>query len=119
MPTREDICSVLESYVTHLSEHDVDELGALFADDAVKHEPLGVASYRGRDEIRAFDLEAAKNKFSVTRHSPVTVCGKFAAMQVLVNHEAVGEFLVTDLFEFNEHGKIASLSVLIDMEARP
>ncbi len=119
MPTREDICSVLESYVTHLSDHDIDELGSLFAEDAVKHEPLGRASYHGREEIRAFDLEAARTDFSVTRHSPITVSGKFAAMQVLVKHEAVGEFLATDLFEFNDHGKITSLSVLIDIEARP
>jgi len=119
MPTRDDICSVLETYVTHLSNHDIDELAALFADDAVKHEPLGVASYRGRDEIRAFDAESAKVNFSVTRHSPVTVSGNFAAMQVRVEVEGVPAFLATDLFEFDDHGKITSLSVLIDGEARP
>jgi steroid delta-isomerase len=116
---REDICSVLESYVTHLSGHDLDELGALFVDDAVKHEPLGVATYRGRDEIRAFDAEAAKTNFSATRHSPVTVSGNFAAMQVRVEVEGGPAFLATDLFELDEQGKIASLSVLIDVEARP
>ncbi len=119
MPTRADICSVLESYITHLSGHEVDELGALFAEDAVKHEPLGVASYHGRDEIRAFDLKAAQVPFSVVRHSPITASGSFAAMQVLVEPEGMEAFLVTDLFEFNEQGKITSLSVLIDLEARP
>lgn len=119
MPTREDMCSVLESYVTHLSEHDIEELNALFAEDAVKHEPLGRASHHGREAIRSFDVTSTQHEFSVTRHSAVTASGNFAAMQVLVKHELAGEFLATDLFEFNEQGQIASLSVLIDLEARP
>ncbi|WP_235736215.1 nuclear transport factor 2 family protein [Nocardioides alcanivorans] len=119
MPTREDICSILDSYIEHLSAHDVDELGALFADDAVKHEPLGVASYHGRDEIRAFDVKAARAPFTAVRNSPITVSGRHAAMQVAVRLEGVGEFIATDLFEFDEQGKITSLSVLIDSEARP
>ncbi|WP_343993229.1 nuclear transport factor 2 family protein, partial [Nocardioides dubius] len=93
-------------------------LMALYAEDAVKHEPLGVASHHGLDAIREFDIQSAATGFSVTRHSPITVSNHFSAVQVRVQFEGVPDFLATDLFEFDEHGKITSLSVLIDIEAR-
>ncbi|MDG3009427.1 nuclear transport factor 2 family protein [Rhodococcus sp. D2-41] len=118
MPTRDEICSALESYVKHLGNHDVDQLVSLFADDAVQHEPLGVRTYRGIDEIRGFDTENAKVAFTVSRYSPITVTGRFAAMQLRVQLEGVPDFLSTDLFEFDEDGKIVSLSVVLDPQAQ-
>lgn len=52
MPDRAEIVSAVEDYVKCLGSHDVDGLVALFAPDAVQHEPLGVQTYRGIDEIR-------------------------------------------------------------------
>ena len=118
MPTRDEICSVLESYVKHLGSHDVDRLVALFADNAVQHEPLGVQTYRGIDEIRAFDIENAKVDFTVSRYSPITVTGRFAAMQVRVELEGMPAFLALDLFEFDDDCRIISLSVVIDPQAQ-
>ncbi|MGN5238439.1 nuclear transport factor 2 family protein [Rhodococcus sp. SJ-3] len=118
MPTRDEICSALESYVKHLGNHDVDQLVALFADDAVQHEPLGVRTYRGRDEIRGFDTENAKVDFTVSRHSPIIVTGRYAAMQVRVEREGMPAFLASDLFEFDDDCRIISLSVVIDPQAR-
>lgn len=51
MPDRAEIVSAVEDYVKCLGSHDVDGLVALFAPDAVQHEPLGVQTYRGIDEI--------------------------------------------------------------------
>lgn len=118
MPTRDEICSVIDSYVKHLGNHDVDELVALFAAGAVQHEPLGVRTYRGIDEIREFDIANAKVAFTVSRHSPIVVSGRYAAMQLRVQREGMPDFLASDLFEFDDTGKIVSLSVVLDPEAQ-
>ncbi|QCQ93213.1 nuclear transport factor 2 family protein [Rhodococcus sp. SGAir0479] len=118
MPSRSEICAVLESYVEHLSNHDVDKLVGLFAEGAVQHEPLGVQTFRGLDEIRAFDEKNAAVDFTVSRYSPIVVSGRYAAMQVRVQREGMSAFLASDLFEFDDSGKIVALSVVIDPEAR-
>lgn len=116
MPSRDEICSVIESYVKHLSNHEVDQLVSLFAADAVQHEPLGMNTYRGIEEIREFDTECAKVEFSVTRYSPITVFGRYAATQLRIQREGMREFLATDLFEFDDECRIVSLSVVIDID---
>ncbi|PTR19868.1 steroid delta-isomerase [Rhodococcus sp. OK519] len=118
MPNRSEICTTVESYIEHLGNHDVDKLVGLFAEGAVQHEPLGAQSYRGLDEIRAFDEKCAQVPFSVSLLSPITVTGRFAAMQVRVHRDGIPDFAATDLFEFDENCKIVSLSVVLDPEAR-
>ncbi|TQF68669.1 nuclear transport factor 2 family protein [Rhodococcus spelaei] len=118
MLSRDEICSVVESYVKHLGNHDVDQLVALFADDAVQHEPLGVRSYRGIEEIRGFDTENAKVDFTVSRYSPIVVTGRYASMQLRIQREGMPDFLASDLFEFDDDGRIVSLSVVLDPQAR-
>jgi len=108
----------MESYIEHLSNHDVDRLVGLFAEGAVQHEPLGAKTYRGLAEIRAFDEKNAKAPFTVSRFSPITVTGRFAAMQVRVHLDGRPDFVSTDLFEFDDDCKIVSLSVVLDPEAR-
>ncbi|WFR72748.1 nuclear transport factor 2 family protein [Prescottella defluvii] len=118
MPSRSDICAAMESYLEHLGNHDVDKLVGLFAEGAVQHEPLGVKTYRGLAEIREFDEKNATVPFTVSRLSPITVSGRFAAMQVRVHLDGVPDFVSTDLFEFDDDCKIVSLSVVLDPEAR-
>ncbi len=117
MPDREDIVAAVEQYVRHLGEHDVDQLVSLFADDAVQHEPLGVASYRGIEEIRAFDARNARMPFTVERMAPIVVSGRHASTGARIR---MGEhdFAAMEMFEFDDECKIVSLSVLIDQEAR-
>ncbi|WP_406137731.1 nuclear transport factor 2 family protein [Streptomyces sp. NBC_01089] len=116
-PSRDDICSAIESYVKHLGNHDVDALVALFAEDAVQHEPLGVTSHRGTDAIRTFDTENAKVDFTVSLLSPITVNGRYAATQLRVERAGMAAFAATDLFEFDDACRIVSLSVVIDPRA--
>lgn len=117
MPSRSDICAAVESYIEHLGNHDVEKLVGLFAEGAVQHEPLGAKTYRGLAEIREFDERNAKVRFSVSLLSPITVTGRFAAMQVRIHLEGAPDFAATDLFEFDDNCKIVSLSVVLDPEA--
>lgn len=115
---RSQIVSTVEAYVRHLGNHDVDQLVALFADNAVQHEPLGVASYRGLEEIRAFDTRNAAMSFSVERIAPIVVGGAYAATTLRIQLEGAPAFAAVDLFEFDENGKIISLSIVLDPEAQ-
>ncbi|MBM4618022.1 hypothetical protein GS540_27185 [Rhodococcus hoagii] len=105
------ICSVIDSYVKHLGNHDVDELVALFATDAVQHEPLGVRTYRASTRSASSTRER-KVAFTMSRHSPIVVSGRYSAMQLRVQREACPTSLPADLFEFDDTGKIVSLSVV-------
>lgn len=117
VPDRAEIVSTVEAYVRHLGNHDVDRLVELFADHAVQHEPLGTASYRGVEEIRAFDTRNASMPFSVERVAPVTVSGAYAATALRIRLDGMPAFATVDLFEFDDNGKIVSLSVIPDAEA--
>ena len=117
MPDRTEIVSAVEDYVKCLGSHDVDGLVALFAPDAVQHEPLGVQTYRGIDEIREFDTANAQVDFTVSLLGPISVTGKYAAMQLRVQRAGIPDFAATDVFEFDENGKIISLSVVLDPQA--
>ncbi|MGH3352994.1 MAG: nuclear transport factor 2 family protein [Nocardioides sp.] len=118
MPTREEIRSALQSYVDHHTNHDVDRLVAMFADDAVLHEPVGVSTYQGTDEIRKFATRNATVDYSVSLLSPITVTGRFAGVQLRVRPAGMPDFATTDLFEFDDECRIVSLSVVLDPEAR-
>lgn len=118
MPTRDEICSALQSYVDHHTRHDADRLVAMFADDAVLHEPVGVSTYRGIDEIREFAVRNATVDYSVSLLSPITVTGRFAGVQLRVQPARMPDFATTDLFEFDDECRIVSLSVVLDPEAR-
>ncbi|WP_336883121.1 nuclear transport factor 2 family protein [Rhodococcus globerulus] len=52
MPDRAEIEPGVQTYVRHLGSHDVEKLVALYADNAVHHEPLVVKNYRRVDKIR-------------------------------------------------------------------
>lgn len=117
MPTRDEICAALASYVDHHNNHDADGLVAMFAPDAVLHEPLGVATYRGVDEIRAFATANAQVDYSVSLLSPITVGGRHAGVQLRVYRDGVPGLATTDLFEFDDDCKIVSLSVILDPRA--
>jgi len=117
VPTRREICAAVEAYLEHLGNHDVDGLVGLFAENAVQHEPLGVHSYRGLEEIRAFDERNAQVAFDVTRIGPITVTGKHAAVQLRIHTGLIPDFATTDVFEFDDRCRIVSLEVILDPEA--
>ncbi|UPU44656.1 MULTISPECIES: nuclear transport factor 2 family protein [Rhodococcus] len=77
----------------------------------------GVQTYRGIDEIREFDTANAQVDFTVSLLGPISVTGKYAAMQLRVQRAGIPDFAATDVFEFDENGKIISLSVVLDPQA--
>lgn len=117
MPTRDQIVSVVETYVELLAAHRTDDLVELFVPDAVQHEPIGVRTNRGHDEIRKYFDESKDGGFTVGLLSPITVVGNFAAMQIRVQLDGVPDFASTDLFEFDDDCRIVSITALPDVKA--
>lgn len=117
MVTRDDIVAAVNRYVELLAAHKTDALAELFAEDAVQHEPMGVRTNRGREEIRAFFAESEDAPFTVTLLSPITVVGKHAAMQIQIHHDHIENFASSDVFEFDDDLKIVSISAFPDLKA--
>lgn len=117
MPTRDQIVSVVKTYVEQLAAHRTDGLVDLFAPDAVQHEPVGIRSNRGHDEIRKYFDETKDGGFTVSLLSPITVVGNFAAMQIRIRLDGVPDFASTDLFEFDDDCRIVSITALPDVHA--
>lgn len=117
MVTRDEVCAVVNRYVELLAAHKTDALAELFAEDAVQHEPIGVRTNRGREEIRAFFAESEEHPFTVSLLSPITVVGKHAAMQIRIHHDHIDDFASTDVFELNDDLEIVSISAFPDLKA--
>lgn len=117
MLTRDQIVSVVETYVELVSAHRTDDLVKLFAPDAVQHEPVGVRTNSGHDEIRKYFDETKDSGFTVRLLTPITVVGNFAAMQIGIQLHGVPDFASTDLFEFDDECKIVSITALPDVKA--
>lgn len=117
MPTRDQLVEVVESYVKLLAARRTDELVDLFSPDAVQHEPIGVRTNRGHEEIRGYFEESNDGGFTIELLSPITVVGNFAAMQIRVQVDGVPDFASTDLFEFDDDCKIVSITALPDTKA--
>lgn len=118
MPTRDQIVDAVESYVRLLGAHQHDELMELFHPDAVQHEPVGVQTNRGHDEIRAFFDKDLDVDFTVTLNTPITVVGNYAAMQMRVDVQGIRDFASTDLFHFDDDCKIIEITAVPDIKAK-
>lgn len=118
MPTRTEICDAVHTYVARLAVHDTDGLVELFTPDAVQHEPVGVNTNRGHEEIRAFFAKDETVPFTVSLLTPVTVVGNVAAMQMRVSVKGLDDFASTDVFEFDDDCKIVSITAVPDTRAK-
>lgn len=117
VPSRDRIVSAVETYVALIVDRRTDEIAELFVADAVQHEPVGIRTNKGREEIRAFFAESENTPFTVSLLTPITVVGRFAAAQMRIQREGFQDFASTDLFEFDDDCKIVSIIALPDIRA--
>ncbi|OLT33922.1 hypothetical protein BJF79_34105 [Actinomadura sp. CNU-125] len=124
MISRDDICRICDAYIAAMSGDDVEAVMSLFAPDATQEEPIGTPPRVGHEEIRAFFTRSLRVPFTMKRMGPVTVVGRHAAFQARVDVRAVDSanarsLTATDVLSIDEHGKIAKIMVLPDVEADP
>jgi steroid delta-isomerase len=111
MPTPDQIRALVTSYVEMMCNSDVEGIMALYADDATAEDPVGAEPLKGVDALREFySMTAPALQVELTGH--ICVAGNACAFPLLAEltmGDAKSYLNATDLFTFNEDGKITSM----------
>ena len=115
MPDAEHMVATIEAHCRTLSSHDREGWLALWADDTILEDPVGVDIYRGLDALRDtfWKLVDDLTPMKIWLDRDVIVCGNeaMALLHGVVTHEGalrkVGP--IVDHFVFQEDGKIKSM----------
>jgi len=111
MPSPTEIRAIVASYIEMMCDTRVDDIMDLFDHEATAEDPVGGAMVRGIEALRNF-YGAAAPMLQVELSGPICVAGNQCAFPVLAQL-TVGDNIsyldATDIFVFNEAGKIASM----------
>jgi steroid Delta-isomerase len=119
MQSPEAVRAVVDRYVAASNANDKDAVLALFAPDAVWHDPVGQPPHAGIEAIAAFyDQSRTLADRIEMKPSDVIVCGNEAVM-VFEIHVTIGDggmiMDAVETFEIAEDGKIAGMKAYWDM----
>lgn len=104
------IAQVMQQYVDAMCGDDVEQVMALYADDAIVEDPIGTEAHHGKDAIRAFyagaigGVEKMVLDGNVRARAPWGAC----AMSLTIKGGA-GGMEVLDVMKFNDDGKIVAM----------
>lgn len=119
MPTPESVRAVVDEYVTASNANDRATVLALFAPDAVWHDPVGQPPHVGVEGIGAFfDQARAMADRIEMKPSDVIVCGNEAAMVMEIHATIGGGTMIMDVIEtfaINDDGKVTGMKAYWDM----
>ncbi len=122
MLTPAEVRALVSSYIDMMCKTEIDDIIALFAEDATAEDPVGGELQRGREALHAF-YSAAAPMLQVELTGPVCVAGKECAFPILAQltvGENVSYLDAVDVFAFNEEGKITSMRAFWNpQELRP
>lgn len=117
MATKEEITTLIESYVGAVGRQDLDATLAVFADDAHQEDPIGTPPNVGIDAVRGFFERSFAIPFSTELTGPVLVTGDYAAFHFTIT-VPLGEDTMTvrviDQIKVNGDGRIAELRAVVD-----
>ena len=113
--TASDIEKVVEQYASGWSRRDIEAVAALFAPDAVVHDPVDGPGVEGREKIRAFFADFGAPVRAMSLVGPVHISGDCRHAAARLNTEAElgdGMTLVDslDVFTFDDDGLIATMN---------
>ncbi len=113
MPSPLDLEALVHRYGSVTSSMDVDAYAALFAEDCIREDPIGMPANHGREEVRESWRAVVNGVTSISfTPSDIHVVANCAAYHFEVVTE-LGEMKVTvngiELFEFNESGEIQNM----------
>jgi steroid delta-isomerase len=119
VPTPEIVRSVVDDYVAASNANDRDAVLALFAPDAVWHDPVGQPPHVGVKAIGAFYDQARTMADRIEmKPADVIVCGNEAVM-VFEIHVTIGDggmvMDAVETFDVNDDAKIVGMKAYWDM----
>lgn len=103
-----DKIQAVETYLAAVSSGNVDQVMALYADNATVEDPVGSEPKSGAAAIRQFYEDAAKMSVNLQSTGPVRCAGNAAAFPFKLSMQGL-EIDVIDVFEFDEAGKVLSM----------
>ena len=122
MPSPAEIRAIVTSYVEMMCDTRVDDIMDLFDHEATAEDPVGGELVRGIEALRNF-YGAAAPMLQVELSGPICVAGNQCAFPVLAQltmGDNVSYLDATDVFVFNEAGKITSMRAFWNpQELRP
>lgn len=104
--------NAVDSYLRGLNEKDLEEILALYAENATVEDPVGSNVIVGMEGIRKFYSGAVTFDLKLTRTGPVRIAANEAAFPFQLEMEVNGKLMRTDIidvFRFDEQGKIVSM----------
>jgi len=99
---------VVKKYVEAFDKKDISIIKAIYADNAVVEDPVGTDPYRGIAEIVAFYEQGLSMGAKLSLTDTPRCAGKAVAFSFIVTVGAM-KIDVTDVFEFNDSGKVVSM----------
>lgn len=104
--------SVVEKYLTALSNQDLDAIVSLYAEDATIEDPVGTSLHIGRAAIRAFYAKATCIELKASLLGDIREAGDFLAFPFLI--EMPGDngkirMEIIDTFNINKFGLISEM----------
>jgi steroid delta-isomerase len=100
--------TAVNNYLKALNEKDMSIIEALYADNAVVHDPYGVNKVEGIEAIKGFYQYAFDANVTGELTGPVRVSGDSAAFSFCINFQ--GDIIdVIDVFEFNDDDKVVQM----------
>lgn len=115
MPSSETMIAAIQAHCRTLSGHDKDAWLALWAEDTVLEDPVGVDTYRGLESLRTTFWKLIDNltPMKLWLERDVIVCGH-EAIAILHGVVTSGGKLqrvgpIVDHFTFNDDGKIKTM----------
>ena len=100
--------AVVHNYVKALNTKDISIIKAMYAKNAIVHDPLGTPAKEGYDAVVKFYAEGAfheQAQLLAELTGPVRVAGNAAAFSFNVFFNGM-KLEVIDVFEFNAEGKV-------------
>lgn len=109
----ETIAAAMQAYVDNITTSNLEGIIDLFAEDAVVEDPVGSAQVKGHAELREFYQVACDSVEKMVLEGNVRVRNQWGACAMLAYPKGAEETLAMetlDVMEFNEQGKIISMT---------
>ena len=106
------MAAAVEAYVAAFEKGSVDEVVALFAEDATVEDPVGSKIHRGRTAIRAFYTPAMRVGSKLKLAGPVRIARDYAVFPFSVHVRRGSRTMridVIDSFRFNDRNQVIEM----------
>ena len=111
-PDREKMIAAVHAYIAAFEKGSLDEVVALFAEDATVEDPVGGPVRRGRDAIRAFYRQPVALGSKLTLDGPIRIAADYAVFPFTVRVNQGGRTMqieVIDAFRFNARNEVVEM----------